>query len=316
MKRVIPVGKVDKANGHTSSCNNKAFKNKLIRQIFVVTGMSGSGKSSVLRALEDLGFYCVDNLPIPLLSTFIDFVFKTPTNLLKVALGIDARGGDLSCDFLAEIEKLKKYCCDRSEIKVIFLSAEEATLIKRFQETRRKHPLSKGLSLVNAIKREREILEPIKSVADEMHHTDSSNPHDLRLWVSKMFSGDLGRRLVVNVISFGFKHGVPAESNLVYDLRFLPNPYFVPALKILDGREKPVQEYLFEKDEVKEYWDRLEDFLRYLLHSYYEEGRFFANVSIGCTGGKHRSVAFVEKLCKKRWANIEFMPHHRDVEKE
>lgn len=276
----------------------------------VVTGLSGSGKSSVLRSLEDLGFYCVDNFPVPLLSIFLDFVFRAHTNLLKVALGIDVRGGAFLDDFMVEIKKLKHH------VKIIFLNAQDITIVKRFQTTRRAHPLAQNISLTQAIAKEREILAPIKKMADQIHYTDQSNIHDLRRWVSKTFAGDLVQEVVVNVISFGFKYGVPAESNLVYDLRFLPNPHFVPELKKLDGRNKLVQDYLFSKEEVKCYWHKLEDFLHYLLQSYYEEGRFFANVSIGCTGGKHRSVTFVEKLCKQKWKNVKFLAYHRDLGKE
>jgi len=294
----------------------RTFERKQKRQILVVTGVSGAGKSSVIRSLEDLGFYCVDNFPVPLLSTFLDFVFRSHTNLLKVALGIDVRGGEFLNNFLVEIEKLKSYVDDDCQVKVVFLNAQDVTIVKRFQETRRSHPLAQGISLTEAIEKERKLLAPIKALADQVHYTDQSNIHELRRWVSDTFAGDFVQEVVVNVISFGFKYGVPAESNLVYDLRFLPNPYFVPELRALDGRNELVQEYLFGKDEVNRYWHKLEDFLRYLLQSYYEEGRFFANVSIGCTGGKHRSVAFVEKLCGQKWEHSRFLAHHRDVGKE
>jgi len=292
------------------SAKLQQFESKQERQILVVTGLSGAGKSSVMRSLEDIGFYCVDNLPVPLLSTFLDFVFQAHTNLLKVALGIDVRGGAFLDDFMVEIKKLKKH------VKIIFLNAQDITIVKRFQETRRTHPLAQGISLTKAIEKERKMLNPIKKMADQIHYTDQSNIHELRRWVSETCAGGFVQEVVVNVISFGFKYGVPAESNLVYDLRFLPNPFFVPELKRLDGRNRLVQDYLFGRDEVRRYWHKLEDFLHYLLQSYYEEGRFFANVSIGCTGGKHRSVTFVEKLCKQQWRNIKFLAHHRDVDKE
>lgn len=283
------------------------------RQILVVTGVSGSGKSSVLRSLEDLGFYCVDNLPTPLLPTFLTFTLKNPSGLMKVALGIDARGGNLR-DVSRELEQLKN--SDAYDLKVVFLNADDATIIKRFQETRRAHPLGRGISLNAAIKKERTMLSSIESIADQVHYTDKSNPHELRKWVRDTFAGCSVRELVVNVISFGFKYGVPIESNVVYDLRFLPNPYFVPSLKHLTGKDGAIQDYLFEKDEVKRYWGKLYDFLSYLLQCYYEEGRFFANISIGCTGGKHRSVAFVEKLCAQAWPHMKFVSYHRDIGKE
>jgi len=286
------------------------------REILVVTGLSGSGKSTVMRSLEDLGFYCVDNFPVPLLSTFLDFVFQSQTNLLKVAMGVDARGGDCSDSFLQEIEKLKKQNYFGSNFKILFLNASDETLVKRFQETRRTHPLAQKISLNRAIKKERALLAPLKKFADQIHNTDQSTIHELRKWVRGTFVKNHSQEVIVNLISFGFKYGVPAQSNLVYDLRFLPNPYFVPGLKILNGRDSEVSKYLFEREEVNIYWDKLVDFLSYLLQQYYEEGRFFANVSVGCTGGKHRSVAFAERLSTQKWPNIKFLVYHRDVGKE
>jgi len=308
MNQVIPAIKVEKPI--------KKFEKKQNRQILFVTGISGSGKSSVMRSLEDLGFYCVDNLPIPLLSTFLDFIFRAHTNLLKIALGVDARDVTFLKNFMVEVEKIKKEKINDSKIKIVFLNASDETIVKRFQETRRNHPLANKISLIDAIKKERELLEPIKTLSDQIHCTDKSNIHELRRWVSTTFAGEQVRELVVNVISFGFKYGVPSESNLVYDLRFLPNPFFVPELKKLTGKDSSVQKYLFDKEEVLEYWDKFGDFLNYSLNSYHREGRFFANVSIGCTGGKHRSVSFVERLCKQKWPNISFLPYHRDLGKE
>jgi len=296
--------------------HQKNFSKNQSRQILVVTGLSGSGKSTVMRALEDLGFYCVDNLPIPLFSVFLDFLFKSPTNFLKVALGIDVRGGSFLQDFIVEINKLKNDIEDNFLVKVIFLNSSDETLVRRFQETRRRHPLAYGISLDAAIKRERVMMSPIEGIADAIHFTDKSNIHELRKWVRIKFADEYVREVVVNLISFGFKYGVPAESNLVYDLRFLPNPFFIDELKNLDGRTEKIQKFLFAREEVDVYWKKLEDFLRYLLHQYYEEGRFFANVAFGCTGGKHRSVAFVERVAKQKWKHVKFLIHHRDIERK
>jgi len=285
------------------------------REIFVITGLSGSGKSSVMRSLEDFGFYCVDNLPVPLMSTFVDLIFKSKTNFLKVALGIDVRGGLLE-DFMSEIDSLKHRLDDDSKIKIIFLNASDETLVKRFQETRRTHPLARDISLTSAIKKERELLLPVEKMADEIHFTDRLNIHELRKWVSTLLGESAAKIVTVNLISFGFKYGVPVESNIICDLRFLPNPYFIPQLKRLTGKNEKVQKYLFQTGEVNEYWSKLIDFLNYSLQSYYKEGRFFANVAIGCTGGKHRSVAFVERIAAQRWKNIAFLSCHRDVGRE
>ncbi len=283
--------------------------------ILIVTGLSGAGKTSFMRSLEDLRFYCVDNLPVPLLSTFLNLSFKAQTNLKKVALGIDARGEQFLKNFTYEINRLK-HVEMISNIKIIFLNASESTLLKRFQETRRKHPLAQDKSIQSAIKEEKDLLDPIMNMSDMILDTDKFNIHELRSWVQQSFSATQKHTLLVNVISFGFKYGVPAESNLVYDLRFLPNPYFNPDLKKFTGQDAVIQEYLFQQEEVIEYWKRLIDFLHYSLERFYKEGRFFVTVSIGCTGGKHRSVSFVERLSKETWKHMSFLPHHRDVGKE
>lgn len=286
------------------------------KQIVIVTGLSGAGKASVMRALEDQGFYCVDNLPIPLLTTFLNLVFQTSSNLPKVALGIDIRGEQFFQDFAAEVVKLQQGPL-KTYIKIIFLNANTSTLLKRFQETRRKHPLAnENLDVSSAIEKEKTLLEPIMGMADMVLDTDTFNPHDLRHWVKQAFDTIEGKNLVVNLISFGFKYGAPEESNLTFDLRFLPNPFFIPDLKHLDGRDLPVQKHLFEQQAVIDYWNRLTDFLRYSLLKFHEEGRFFVTIAIGCTGGKHRSATFVEKIKEEQWPNISFIVNHRDIEKE
>lgn len=295
--------------------NTVAHQNKTSeRVVLIVTGLSGAGKTSVMRMLEDIGFYCVDNLPIPLLSTFLKLAYSHP-NFCKVALGIDARGEQFLSDFITEIQSITKndVAC---ELKIIFLNAREQTILKRFQETRRNHPLADGISLEAAIEKEKQLMEPIMALADMTLDTDALNIHELRSLIRTSFSGNHQRELVVNVISFGFKYGVPAESNLVYDLRFLPNPYFIPELKAHDGRTNIIQEYLFSHTNTQDYWLRLTDFLYHSLEQFYQEGRFFATVAMGCTGGKHRSVSFVERLGKVSWPHVRFLITHRDVGKE
>jgi len=299
----------------TSLNNNLSIKNG--KQVLIVTGVSGAGKTILVRSLEDFGFYCVDNLPLPLLSSFLHLAFHTQTDLLKVALVIDARGEKFLSDFICEVEKEKVKKGDDVNLKIIFLNAGDQTLLRRFQETRRKHPLAgRGVSISNAISKEKELLEPIKKMADIVIDTDIFNIHELRKWVKNSFADEHENEIVVNLISFGFKFGVPSESNLVYDLRFLPNPYFVSELKTLDGRNELIHDYLFTQSVVKDYWKRLKSFLSYSAKKFHQEGRFFANVAVGCTGGKHRSVAFVEKLGKENWDNVRFLVHHRDMGKE
>ena len=287
------------------------------KQVLIITGLSGAGKTSFMRALEDFGFYCVDNLPFPLLSTFLSLMFQAQVSVFKIALGIDARGHKFLNNFIFEMEKIKGQSTDDIDFKVIFLSANEDTLLRRFQETRRNHPLADdGISVVDAIKKEKEVLEPIKMLSDIVLDTDILNIHELRKWVRSSFSDELEQRILVNLISFGFKYGVPAESNLVYDLRFLPNPYFQPKLRAFSGKDKPVQNYLFEHDVVNDYWSRLKEFVEYSIKNFYKEGRFFVNIAIGCTGGKHRSVAFVEKLSGQNWDHVKFLVRHRDLGRE
>lgn len=283
--------------------------------ILIVTGLSGAGKTSVMGALEDLDFYCVDNLPLPLLPTLLNLVQKTPRAFLKVALGIDARGEQFLHHFTQVIKELKEAENSR-DIKIIFLNAQEQTLLKRFQETRRKHPLVQGINLDSAIKQEKMLMEPIMHMADIILDTDVFTIHGLRHWIRQSFSDVKKQTVFANIVSFGFKHGVPQEINLVYDLRFLPNPHFIPDLRKLTGKDKMVSDYVFGQPSAIDYWDRLTNFLQFCLQKYHEEGRFFVTIGIGCTGGKHRSVAFVEKLSQEKWDHVTFLVHHRDVSKE
>lgn len=285
------------------------------REVLIITGLSGAGKTSMMRALEDLGYYCVDNLPVPLIAAFLQLAFNTNNNVLKVALGIDARNEQFLGSLANELQHIKKEALITSP-KIIFLNASAQTLLKRFQDTRRTHPLADDMSLGNAITKEKSLLEPIMHMADMILDTDTFNIHELRNWTRKTFTNDHQHELMVHLISFGFKYGVPVESNLVYDLRFLPNPHFIPALKALNGRDAAINDYLFSQKTVQDYWQRLADFLRYSLERYYEEGLFFVSIAIGCTGGKHRSVAFVEKLSKELWPHTHCSVTHRDIGKE
>lgn len=306
-----------KKNTDKNRIDNLVLQLEQNRTILIVTGSSGAGKTSVMRGLEDLGFYCVDNLPVPLLSTFFHLSFKVQSNLFKVALGIDARGKQFLSDFILEVDKLRLQKDENVQFKIIFLNASDEILVRRFQETRRKHPLAdRGVSLLNAIQKEKELLEPIMGMSEIVLDTDEFNIHDLRKWVKNSFSVKSQQEILVNIISFGFKYGVPTESNMVYDLRFLPNPYFIPDLKKFDGRTEQIQSYLFRQPDVKDYWKRLISFLKYSIEKSYKEGRFFVNVAVGCTGGKHRSVAFAQKIGQQSWNNVRFLIHHRDLGKE
>ncbi|MFC1894772.1 RNase adapter RapZ [Candidatus Dependentiae bacterium] len=247
----------------------------------------------------------------------MNLAFQTKANLGKVALGVDSRGHKFLTDFLWEIEELKKQNLNNISLRVVFLGAGNNALVRRFQETRRNHPLvNSQTGLVDAIKKEKELLAPIKCISDFVLDTDSLSIHELRNWVRSTLCEGVVQEILVNLISFGFKYGIPTESNLVCDLRFLPNPYFEPELRSLDGRSDNIQSYLFKKDIVNDYWQCLKNFLNFSVQNFYKEGRFFANIAIGCTGGKHRSVAFAHKLGLEKWEKVKFLVQHRDLGRE
>jgi RNase adapter protein RapZ len=284
-----------------------------LQHIVIITGYSGAGKSTVLRALEDLGFFCVDNLPIGLVIPFFQFTLQSHLYGQKLALGIDIRAGHAIDELASQLLGLHKE--HSFAIKVIFLTASCQTLLKRFQETRRRHPLIDPLDLPDAIEQERRLLEPLKHIADIVVETDQFTIHDLRLLVRNFFA-DSKLRMIVSLISFGFKYGVPQESNFVYDLRSLPNPYFVPGLKDYDGTHLLVRDYLFAQPHVQEYWQRLSEFCSYAIEKSYTEGRFFIHIALGCTGGRHRSVAFVQELVKLPIDYVQFLVKHRDITRD
>lgn len=277
--------------------------------LLIVTGYSGAGKTSVIKALEDVGFFCVDNLPIPLVSSFFSYIREHQESYKRLALGIDVRGGNV--DELVSVLPTLGF----DSISIIFVTAPSAELLKRFQETRRRHPLATGVSLSDAIEQERQLLKPLIERADHVIDTGSCTIHQLRTLVREAFCAQ-GPVMVVNLMSFGFKYGVPQECNFVYDVRPLPNPHFIPALRAGTGRDAAVHEYLFAHEHVQDYWKRLSDFFYYTIEQAYTEGRFFIHVAVGCTGGRHRSVAFVEELAKRKIDKVLFLVHHRDIAKD
>jgi UPF0042 nucleotide-binding protein len=282
-------------------------------QVIIVTGYSGAGKSSVLRTLEDTGFLCVDNLPIALLGQFFDLTKQSTLGRKRIALGIDIRGGD---SMESVVEALLEMKLQFPTLKILFLRASAPVLMKRFQETRRKHPLADVIHLSDAIEKERLMMQPLVDRSDIIFDTDQLNIHQLRSMIRTTFSQEQLQKIVVSLISFGFKYGIPTESNYVFDLRSLPNPYFVDSLKSYSGTDARINEYLFEKQPVREYWERLIDFIRYAIAKSYEEGRCFMNIAIGCTGGKHRSVAFIEKIALETMPHTHFLLQHRDIDRE
>jgi RNase adapter protein RapZ len=282
-------------------------------ELFVITGFSGAGKSTVLRALEDAGFFCVDNLPCVLLGSFLQFMTHESMIGRRIALGIDIRSGN---DMQAIVADLERWRDAKGGITILFLSASPAVLIKRFQETRRKHPLADGTDLADAIHREKELLVPLSACATTTINTDQLSLHELRSLVRHVLVPSAKPRMMVTLISFGFKYGIPSESTLIFDLRSLPNPYFRDDLQALDGRNHKIRDYLFEQEDVRIYWHKLLEFFTFNLERSYREGRYFMHVALGCTGGRHRSVALVEELAKLPIEYVQFFVKHRDVHRE
>lgn len=280
-------------------------------QIVVLSGLSGAGKTTAMHALEDQGFYCVDNLPVELLRAFLD-LSERGEGLSKVALVMDIRGGA----FLhGAADTLKQLKTQGYQIEILFLEADDNILVRRFQETRRRHPAANAKdTLRGAISRERELLLPLRALADGVIDTSDLNVHQLRRVIKERYGSREGERLVVCLLSFGFKYGLPPEADMVLDVRFLPNPYFVESLRAGTGRDPEVARYALE--DAQEFLEHSEKLLLYLLPRYQREGKASFTLAVGCTGGRHRSVAVVEELTRRLVrAGEKPVVAHRDVER-
>lgn len=286
-------------------------------RVVLITGLSGSGKSTAANALEDLGYYCVDNLPVPLLRQLLeDPEGQVGEEQRRLAIVTDVRAAGFAEQAPRLLANLDS---DRMALTILFLEASEDSLQRRFSATRRVHPLGQGQRpVVDGIRREIEMLTELRGMADRILDTSDWTVHDVRGEIYREFSDQVGEhtRLVVSLSSFGFKYGVPAGSDLLFDVRFLPNPYFIPSLRELSGKDAAIQEFLGEQPDFTELLDRLEDLLTYLLAKYREEYRRYVTVSIGCTGGRHRSVAICERLDgalrNKGW---KVRLNHRDIDR-
>jgi UPF0042 nucleotide-binding protein len=267
-------------------------------ELVILTGMSGSGKASALKAFEDLGYYSVDNLPLDLVPRFADLV-RQSTEIDRAALVVDVREGIRLDEFPAILKKVRKAIPTR----VVFLEADENVLIRRFSETRRPHPLGRGEMVVKSIRAERKRLDPIRNVADILLDTTRFNVHELRAHINAQFERSGGeesdRNLTISSTSFGFKNGVPADADLVFDVRFLPNPHFVPEFRKLTGRHPKVAKYVRQFPQTQEFLDKTADMLEFLLPHYIKEGKSYLTVAFGCTGGQHRSVFIAEEMKKR-----------------
>ncbi|MCC3869106.1 RNase adapter RapZ [Terrisporobacter mayombei] len=257
-------------------------------KFIIVTGLSGSGKSEAMRSLEDMGFYCVDNLPPTLIPKFAELCYQSNSTIDKVALGIDVRGRKF---FEALHESLNTLRKDKYPFEVLYLDCADDILLKRYKMTRRNHPLAINRQIPEGIKMERTILEPLKEIADCIIDTSNMKPKDLKEEISKIYAnGEVNNNLTISVVSFGFKHGIPSDSDLVFDVRFLPNPYYVDELRSKTGEEQDVRDYVMNSDISNQFYEKLLDMINFLVPQYIEEGKHHLVISIGCTGGRHRSV--------------------------
>jgi UPF0042 nucleotide-binding protein len=284
-------------------------------QVVILTGVSGSGKSTALRALEDAGFYCVDNLPILFLEKLLELSGHTAGEVSRIALVVDAREGR----FLAEAPRIIQEVRQKgSDVQVLFLEASDEALVRRYSETRRRHPLAGESGTVpDGIAAERRALADLKVIADEVIDSTTLNVHELKRLVTRRFVAGEGARLGVTVVSFGFRFGIPTHADMVLDVRFLPNPYFIAELKPFPGTDPRVSEFVLGQPDAKAFLDRLLDLCGFLLPRYRSEGKSYLTLAIGCTGGKHRSVAVAGALAERLEAGGQPVRlWHRDVEKE
>jgi UPF0042 nucleotide-binding protein len=278
--------------------------------LVIITGLSGSGKGSVLRALEDLGYYAVDNMPVDLILKFAELIRDNPS-VEAAALVVDIREKEGLMRFPEILPKLRALV----KARLIFMEAEDEAIVRRFSETRRPHPLGKGSSVLKSIHSEREQLAPIRALADLIVNTSKFTVHDLRDFIGERFRGQGDEsKIVVYVTSFGFRNGVPPDSDLVFDVRFLPNPNFIPKFKHLTGRNPAVAKYIRSFPQTVEFVKRISDLLIYLLPHYVREGKSYLTIAFGCTGGQHRSVMMADEIRKNlRGAGYNAKVTHRDV---
>ncbi len=301
-----------KGKGKTSFKERRRAGDVEPRELVILTGLSGSGKASALKTFEDLGFYSVDNLPLELIPRFADLVAKS-AEITHAALVVDVREGSRLERFPSILTKVRKVLPTR----VVFLEASDEALVRRFSETRRPHPLGRGETVTASIRAERRRLDPVRNVADILLDTSRFNVHELRAHINAQFTRGVGkndRNLTISVTSFGFKNGVPSDADLVFDVRFLPNPHFVPEFRALTGKHPKVAKYVRQFPQTREFLDKVTDMLTFLLPHYIHEGKSYLTIGIGCTGGQHRSVMIAEELKKRLGAaGYRAKSSHRDM---
>jgi RNase adapter protein RapZ len=282
------------------------------RQLVILTGLSGSGKSTVLKAFEDMGYYCVDNLPVELIPVFAELHAAGEGDMRRAALLVDAREG-------LQLEKLPgllKHLRRDHPIILVYIEAHEDALVRRYSETRRPHPLGQKISVRESLRHEQTLMEPIRKLADIVVDTTQFNVHELRQFVNQRFKLESKRPILVSLVSFGYKFGVPTDADLMFDVRFLPNPHFVPKLRRHTGKDPQVRRYIQSFPQTGEFLKRMQGLLTYLIPHYIEEGKSYLTIAFGCTGGKHRSVMMAEWM-KQAFDKKGFATRvvHRDIDK-
>jgi len=265
------------------------------RQLVILTGLSGSGKSTVLKTFEDLGFYCVDNLPVELIPIFSELHFGGTSEISRAALLVDAREGSQLLKLPETIRQLHR---EGVPAELVFIEASEESLLRRFSETRRPHPLGHDRPVREGLRRERQMMAPIQKLADVVIDTTKFNVHELRQFITTRFQSRGQRPLLVSLVSFGYRYGVPADADLVFDVRFLPNPHFVARLRRYSGKDPRVARYILSFPQTGEFLKRITDLLVYLIPHYIQEGKSYLTIAFGCTGGRHRSVMLAESVSK------------------
>ena len=279
----------------------------------IVTGMSGGGKNTVMKMMEDAGYYCVDNLPVSLIEKFAELIIMPGSEITKVALGLDVRADQSFEEITRVLKQLKE---KGYQFEILFMEASEATLIRRYKESRRVHPLAPEGRVADGVRKERKILEEIQKSADYVIDTSNLLTRELKEELDRIFvKNEDYNSLMVTVMSFGFKHGIPVDADMVFDVRFLPNPFYIDELKTKTGNDKEVQDYVMSFPEAEEFLTKLEDMIQFLIPNYVKEGKYQLVIAIGCTGGKHRSVTLANNLYDrmKEQGNYGMKLYHRDV---
>jgi UPF0042 nucleotide-binding protein len=287
-------------------------------RVVLISGLSGSGKTTAIKVLEDMGFYCVDNLPIVLLPTFVELCSQSAGGITKVALVADIRGKEFLEGFRQIIQKLRE---DGHMIEILFLESSGEVLVRRYSETRRQHPLAIGKPVIEGIRSEREGLRIMRDMADKVIDTSGFNVHQFQDEIRKYFSDESRlRKMTITLLSFGYSYGIPQEADLLVDVRFLPNPFFVAELERLNGEDSQVAEYVLQRDETREFLRRFQELVDFLIPLYKKEGKTYLTIAIGCTGGRHRSIVVantLEAYLRNKFKQGDFIlrTNHRDIAK-